>query len=118
VSHASVAVSQLPLHGSLIRRPPTSTLFPTRRSSDLCQCTTSPPLPERAVRQRAQLEWQRFQKQPDSQNKRRNCRDVSAQVCRHRSEEHTSELQSREKLVCRLLLEKKKEHVHNQHVSW
>src|SRR5690606_40387871 len=27
-----------------------------------------------------------------------------------RSEEHTSELQSREKLVCRLLLEKKNEH--------
>src|SRR5690606_41398184 len=27
---------------------------------------------------------------------------------RHRSEEHTSELQSRENLVCRLLLEKKK----------
>src|SRR5690606_40992328 len=27
----------------------------------------------------------------------------------HRSEEHTSELQSRENLVCRLLLEKKKE---------
>src|SRR5690606_40176596 len=26
----------------------------------------------------------------------------------HRSEEHTSELQSREKLVCRLLLERKK----------
>src|SRR5579883_3618073 len=29
-------------------------------------------------------------------------------VCAARSEEHTSELQSREKLVCRLLLEKKK----------
>src|SRR5690606_39381544 len=28
--------------------------------------------------------------------------------CQVRSEEHTSELQSREKLVCRLLLEKKK----------
>src|SRR5436309_7288279 len=28
-------------------------------------------------------------------------------VCRARSEEHTSELQSRENLVCRLLLEKK-----------
>src|SRR5690606_41536712 len=28
-----------------------------------------------------------------------------------RSEEHTSELQSREKIVCRLLLEKKKHHV-------
>src|SRR6266508_5724947 len=29
----------------------------------------------------------------------------------HRSEEHTSELQSRGHLVCRLLLEKKKRHV-------
>src|SRR5690606_41463688 len=29
-----------------------------------------------------------------------------------RSEEHTSELQSRENLVCRLLLEKKKQHIH------
>src|SRR5207302_7317917 len=28
-----------------------------------------------------------------------------------RSEEHTSELQSREKIVCRLLLEKKKKHI-------
>ena len=32
------------------------------------------------------------------------CPDVSG----HRSEEHTSELQSRQYLVCRLLLEKKK----------
>src|SRR3712207_8871195 len=31
-----------------------------------------------------------------------------AVVGRHRSEEHTSELQSRQYLVCRLLLEKKK----------
>src|SRR5207302_8413285 len=31
-----------------------------------------------------------------------------AVLCQLRSEEHTSELQSREKLVCRLLLEKKK----------
>src|SRR5207302_3942472 len=31
----------------------------------------------------------------------------------HRSEEHTSELQSRENLVCRLLLEKKKTHMNN-----
>src|SRR5256886_13458392 len=30
------------------------------------------------------------------------------QVSRHRSEEHTSELQSQSNLVCRLLLEKKK----------
>src|SRR5690606_41096658 len=33
---------------------------------------------------------------------------VSRADCRQRSEEHTSELQSRENLVCRLLLEKKK----------
>src|SRR5690606_40071600 len=32
-----------------------------------------------------------------------------------RSEEHTSELQSRENLVCRLLLEKKKKIIHEMH---
>src|SRR3712207_7868751 len=32
-------------------------------------------------------------------------------VCTPRSEEHTSELQSRQYLVCRLLLEKKKHHL-------
>src|SRR5690606_39969706 len=34
---------------------------------------------------------------------------------RSRSEEHTSELQSRENLVCRLLLEKKKQIINNKH---
>src|SRR5690606_41679040 len=33
---------------------------------------------------------------------------ASGPACRIRSEEHTSEFQSRENLVCRLLLEKKK----------
>src|SRR3712207_8466480 len=33
-----------------------------------------------------------------------------AHLVRERSEEHTSELQSRQYLVCRLLLEKKKKH--------
>src|SRR5690606_26804327 len=37
-----------------------------------------------------------------------NLADLRAQVAANRSEEHTSELQSRENLVCRLLLEKKK----------
>src|SRR5207302_10592460 len=36
--------------------------------------------------------------------------DVAAGNVVKRSEEHTSELQSRENLVCRLLLEKKKSH--------
>src|SRR2546427_9580699 len=35
---------------------------------------------------------------------------VMEQLARHRSEEHTSELQSQSNLVCRLLLEKKKTH--------
>src|SRR5690606_39892099 len=49
-----------------------------------------------------------------SQRAKRNSLDriktnrESATARRVRSEEHTSELQSREKLVCRLLLEKKK----------
>src|SRR5258707_3692018 len=34
-----------------------------------------------------------------------------------RSEEHTSELQSRQYLVCRLLLEKKKKHNYRQHTT-
>src|SRR3712207_9333838 len=44
-----------------------------------------------------------------------SCRDVRAEsvearrLARARSEEHTSELQSRQYLVCRLLLEKKKQ---------
>src|SRR5690606_27972498 len=41
----------------------------------------------------------------------RGARSSSAAAGTARSEEHTSELQSREKLVCRLLLEKKKRQV-------
>src|SRR2546422_3238402 len=40
--------------------------------------------------------------------------DVPAGVVRHRSEEHTSELQSRLHLVCRLLLEKKKKKINKE----
>src|SRR5690606_41275480 len=72
----------------MLRRPPRSTLFPTRRSSDLCHSVLHI---SGGVRQTPstsaapQLTWKAS-----------------------RSEEHTSELQSRENLVCRLLLEKKK----------
>src|SRR6185312_3991943 len=66
----------------MIRRPPRSTLFPTRRSSDLSPGATILP-PSRVT--------------------------ISSTRARpSRSEEHTSELQSRSELVCRLLLEKKK----------
>src|SRR2546429_1274061 len=46
--------------------------------------------------------WRLSQEYPDGAGKPRSM------AARHRSEEHTSELQSRLHLVCRLLLEKKK----------
>src|SRR5947209_11255162 len=42
---------------------------------------------------------------------------VAATARRPRSEEHTSELQSRQYLVCRLLLEKKKKNVPSAHCT-
>src|SRR5947209_16708462 len=71
----------------MIRRPPRSTLFPTRRSSDL---------PERINLPQETLGIRRVR---------------FSRTFRYsfRSEEHTSELQSRQYLVCRLLLEKKKQ---------
>src|SRR3712207_7290462 len=38
---------------------------------------------------------------------------ISSKTAKERSEEHTSELQSRQYLVCRLLLEKKKKSLYN-----
>src|SRR5205809_1240819 len=46
-------------------------------------------------------------------------RSRSARSCRKsRSEEHTSELQSRLHLVCRLLLEKKKKKINKHHILY
>src|SRR5689334_25344588 len=77
----------------MIRRPPRSTLFPTRRSSDL-----PPPPVHRPPHQRA----------PRVPDPPRACLPRHHQGRAARSEEHTSELQSQFHLVCRLLLEKKK----------
>src|SRR5256885_13070363 len=82
----------------MIRRPPRSTPFPTRRSSDLdtahfamIDVTSASGEPfELRIRPAGGLSVARFP-----------TRDP-------RSEEHTSELQSPCNLVCRLLLEKKK----------
>src|SRR6266849_7811663 len=67
----------------MIRRPPRSTLFPY---------TTL------------------FRSRPRSPRARHRGRTGTPARGRPRSEEHTSELQSRVELVCRLLLEKKKNH--------
>src|SRR2546427_7628529 len=70
----------------MIRRPPRSTLFPY---TTLFRST-------RALRLRG-----RFDQMPSELQPLRF-------AARERSEEHTSELQSQSNLVCRLLLEKKK----------
>src|SRR5947209_9381635 len=73
--------------------------FPTRRSSDL---------PVRYYTVAAnQVIRVRMDSQLNSGTARIGDR-FSASVTEPRSEEHTSELQSRQYLVCRLLLEKKK----------
>src|SRR5258707_6143466 len=101
----------------MIRRPRRSTLFPyttlfrsaghkTRREIDL-------PLPIEGIQQsRAQPLGIAGQiREPivtvagDAGGRHI---EIAGEIERHRSEEHTSELQSRQYLVCRLLLEKKK----------
>src|SRR2546422_7245484 len=83
----------------MIRRPPRSTLFPYttlfRSSSSSCPkgssgCRRTIPISAMRVRN-----------------------STSITQARPRSEEHTSELQSRLHLVCRLLLEKKKKKTTN-----
>src|SRR5689334_24039655 len=74
----------------MIRRPPRSTLFPYTtlfRSASRDVLMSLPGLTEPMV-------------------------DAFLQIRRGRSEEHTSELQSQFHLVCRLLLEKKKNRHH------
>src|SRR2546430_9591438 len=66
----------------MIRRPPRSTLFPYTTLFRSALCTAAPT-------------------RPSSRCSRKSTAPA-------RSEEHTSELQSQSNLVCRLLLEKKK----------
>src|SRR5947208_3703562 len=88
----------------MIRRQPTSTLFPYttlfRSGNDL------------ASDRRAQEDRQRKERQVDQRRRTAAGRDQAGQLVflfvDDRSEEHTSELQSPDHLVCRLLLEKKK----------
>src|SRR2546421_8652106 len=89
----------------MIRRPPRSTLFPytTLFRSDHPQLLAQHVLPLILVEARAHLLLDLTADFQDLQLLAQQLDDVN------RSEEHTSELQSRSDLVCRLLLEKKKE---------
>src|SRR5690349_17829219 len=95
---------------------PRSTLFPTRRSSDLSSSRAAPRAtpPIRDPRAHEQREQRR---QPADEEQRPppplGEHEGIAQRGK-RSEEHTSELQSRRDLVCRLLLEKNLRHDSNR----
>src|SRR3712207_8469820 len=92
----------------MIRRPPRSTLFPYTtlfRSSDRIQLPVKLLMnvssPKHNFMESVMATWEDLSA----------CRPKSRWRCgeaTRRSEEHTSELQSRQYLVCRLLLEKKK----------
>src|SRR5690606_41576960 len=93
--------------------PPVLPSFPTRRSSDLPRDSRRMVLPRPPrTHRRCALPPRRLPHPPPPSRAVRAGRSRVA-LCRprrtrSRSEEHTSELQSRENLVCRLLLEKKK----------
>src|SRR3712207_8928536 len=95
----------------MIRRPPRSTLFPytTLFRSFLALAVSQPP-ERNALTVRSKAPQERERTAPfwliralHPPRHRQRDRPIS-----WRSEEHTSELQSRQYLVCRLLLEKKK----------
>src|SRR3712207_7938614 len=91
----------------MIRRPPRSTLFPYTtlfRSRSEGHCRRGHP---RAWFDRGGLRRNGGGRGPARGRDRALCR-LHAAGGGARSEEHTSELQSRQYLVCRLLLEKKK----------
>src|SRR3712207_7414105 len=86
----------------MIRRPPRSTLFPyttlfrSLPTDSMVSITSMRPGERRGL--------------PNSEMSAPAEKVRPAQASTARSEEHTSELQSRQYLVCRLLLEKKKKH--------
>src|SRR3712207_6898372 len=99
----------------MIRRPPRSTLFPytTLFRSGLRVQRVEDRLQEEqvdaAVAKAADLAGVRLDDLVEGDVPERRVVDA-----RRRSEEHTSELQSRQYLVCRLLLEKKKNRKRDQ----
>src|SRR5947209_16307661 len=91
--------------------------FPTRRSSDLRRLQVLHRVDEaQRARAVARVHVARDDRAGPATDAREH-RDVLLAVgpaITHRSEEHTSELQSRQYLVCRLLLEKNKKEKNNK----
>src|SRR3712207_8675297 len=92
----------------MIRRPPRSTLFPY---TTLFRSGGGPGGDHSGARRRRWLARAHGRLQPGLADALGHTATVGRRPCDlgGRSEEHTSELQSRQYLVCRLLLEKKKQ---------
>src|SRR3712207_7940921 len=94
----------------MIRRPPRSTLFPyttlfrskrTTNKHSIVKLRTS------KAKRSLYKQLKRKSRWPTKEQQTNQDRPLNSNS-KFRSEEHTSELQSRQYLVCRLLLEKKK----------
>src|SRR5258707_8151590 len=96
----------------MIRRPPRSTLFPY---TTLFRSRTSHPIRNATVRH-SNAGISKARSASAGQVAQSGMASAPTQV-QTRSEEHTSELQSRQYLVCRLLLEKKKKNITPQDKS-
>src|SRR3712207_7760548 len=100
----------------MIRRPPRSTLFPYTTLFRSLVHRRPAPVDQAgfvAEHDRAEQVFHRVAHQPAADRPGvgvAHARDAAGL----RSEEHTSELQSRQYLVCRLLLEKKKKTIYTQ----
>src|SRR3712207_7805305 len=90
----------------MIRRPPRSTLFPY---TTLFRSVAGPKGMDPEVTEALHQIFRKTQTHPRVQEfmARNDMPDEYLGPADYRSEEHTSELQSRQYLVCRLLLEKK-----------
>src|SRR5690606_40332401 len=101
-----------------IRRPPRSTLFPYttlfRSSAAISGGGVAPDsiAPSQSSYHATSVSLLK----PAASSAKRSSPWLSAHIW-NRSEEHTSELQSRENLVCRLLLEKKKKNIRQRERS-
>src|SRR2546422_7670414 len=94
----------------MIRRPPRSTLFPYTTLFRSPRCA---PVPSPSSRSPVRYSRSTSLSPPSSSPSR--ARRGRTLPSTRRSEEHTSELQSRLHLVCRLLLEKKKQQHQHSH---
>src|SRR5690349_22312918 len=99
----------------MIRRPPRSTLFPY---TTLFRSVDEPELGAAlAARQDEPAEPVEIRRRADADARVAERLERARVRLEARSEEHTSELQSRRDLVCRLLLEKKKKKKTRQQIQ-